>query len=154
MIMLNGVIEHLHDSPRNLLNELLSLAKPEGLLFVTVPNAVNIRKRIHVLFGKTNYPFFEGFYWYPHHWTGHVREYVRNDLVELSKYLNLEILEIRGCDHMLEKLPTAVRPAYLFLTRIFTGWKDCWLLVARKKPDWEPKVTLPEDELARLLKKM
>jgi SAM-dependent methyltransferase len=54
MIMLHDVLEHLHDSPRDLLNDLLELAKPKGLLFVTVPNAVNIRKRIDVLFGRTN----------------------------------------------------------------------------------------------------
>ena len=59
MIMLHDVLEHLHDSPRDLLNDLLELAKPEGLLFVTVPNAVNIRKRIDVLRGKTNLPSFE-----------------------------------------------------------------------------------------------
>jgi SAM-dependent methyltransferase len=153
MIMLHDVLEHLHDSPRDLLNDLLELAKPEGLLFVTVPNAVNIRKRVDVLFGKTNLPRFEGYYWYPGSWRGHIREYVRDDLVKLSEYLNLEVVELRGCDHMLESLPVAVRPAYLCVTGILTGWKDSWLLVARKRRGWGPKKTLPQDELARILAK-
>jgi len=153
MVMLHDVLEHLHDSPRDLLNDLLELVRPEGLLFVTVPNAVNIRKRIDVLFGRTNLPGFEGYYWYPGRWRGHVREYVRDDLVKLSEYLNLEVLELRGCDHILEKLPLAVRPIYLFVTGIFTGWKDSWLLVARKRKDWVLRKALPQDQLFRILGK-
>jgi SAM-dependent methyltransferase len=154
MIMLHDVLEHLHDSPRDLLNDLLDIAKPKGLLFVTVPNAVNIRKRIDVLLGKTNLPRFESYYWYPGSWRGHIREYVQNDLVTLSDYLNLEVLELRGCDHMLQKLPRSIRPAYLLLTRIFPGWKDSWLLVARKKKSWSVKKTLPQNELAGILGKI
>ena len=153
MIMLHDVLEHLHDSPRDLLNDLLELAKPNGLLFVTVPNAVNIRKRIDVLFGRTNLPRFEGYYWYPGSWRGHIREYVRNDLVTLFEYLNLEVLELRGCDHMLQKLPSSIRPAYLLVTNIFRGWKDSWLLVARKRQGWSVKKTLPQNVLARILAK-
>lgn len=151
MIMLHDVLEHLHDSPRDLLNDLLELAKPDGLLFVTVPNAVNIRKRIDVLFGKTNLPRFEVYYWYPGPWRGHIREYVRNDLIKLSEYLSLEALELRGCDHMLNKLPSSIRPTYLLVTNVFPGWKDSWLLVAKKKLGWSAKKTLPQNELARVL---
>lgn len=151
LVMLNNVLEHLHDSPRDLLNDLLELAKPEGLLLVTVPNAVNIRKRIDVVLGRTNLPRFEGYYWYPDSWRGHIREYVKDDLVKLSKYLNLDVLELRGCDHMLWKLPAAVRYVYLFLTSIFTNIKDSWLLVARKKQGWVVRKTLPQNELAQIL---
>lgn len=62
MIMMHDVLEHLHNSPRDLLNDLLELAKPEAYLFITVPNAVNIRKRIAVLFGRTNLARFRGYY--------------------------------------------------------------------------------------------
>jgi hypothetical protein len=130
---------------------LLELAKPEGLLFITVPNAVNIRKRLNVLFGETNFPGFEGYYWYPGVWRGHVREYVRNDLKKLSEYLDLEVLELRACDQMLQKVPASLRPVYLFATKLFDGWKDSWLLVARKKAGWSPRRTLPNNELAKIL---
>ena len=153
MIMINDVIEHLHDSPRELFNDLLEFLKPEGLLLVTVPNAVNIRKRIDVFFGKTNLPHFEGYYFYPGSWRGHIREYVKDDLFKLSEYLNLEVLELRSCDHMLQKLPNSIRPAYLLVTSIFRGWKDSWLLVARKRQGWMSRKTLPQDELARILGK-
>jgi 2-polyprenyl-3-methyl-5-hydroxy-6-metoxy-1,4-benzoquinol methylase len=151
MVMLQDIVEHLHDSPRLLLNDLLELVKPNGLLFVTVPNAVNIRKRIDVLFGRTNLPPFDSFYWDPGSWRGHVREYVRNDLARLAEYLDLDVLELRGCDHMLEKVPRSLLPAYLLVTRSLRGWKDSWLLVARKKQNWSPKRTVPRDKLARNL---
>lgn len=153
MIMLLDVLEHLHDSPRDLLNDLLELTKPDGLLLVTVPNAVNVRKRISVLFGKTNLPGFEGFYWYPGAWRGHVREYVRDDLVLLSRYLNLDVLELRSCDFMLGKLPTGLRSAYVLATNLFRGFKDSWLLVSRKRQHWEPKKTVQKDELYKILRK-
>ena len=120
MLMMHDVLEHLHDSPRNLLNNLLALVKPEGLLFVTVPNAVNIRKRIRVVLGKTNLPNFDHYYWHPDPWRGHVREYT-------------------SCHHMLQKVPPVILPLYLTLTSIFSGWRDSWMLVAKKKNNLVPK---------------
>src|SRR5439155_20303965 len=139
MVSLHDVLEHLHDSPRDLLNDLLETVKPDGLLFVTVPNLVTIKRRIRVLFGASNLPLFDDYDWYPGPWRGHVREYVYDDLVQLCKNLNLEILELRGCDNYLWKLPSGLRPLYSLVTKLFPGWKDTWLLVAKKKPGWVPK---------------
>lgn len=140
MIMLHDVLEHLHSSPRGLLNDLCKLLKADGLLFVTVPNAVNIRKRISVLKGETNLPPYEAYYWYPGEWRGHVREYVKNDLVLLSYYLGLQTLELTSCHHMIHLVPSLVRPAFSALTKMFPGWRDTWLLIARKPYNWTPQV--------------
>lgn len=153
MIMLNDVLEHLHNSPRNILNDLLELTKTDGLLFVTVPNIVNIRKRIDVLFGKTNLASYESYYWYPGPWRGHVREYAKKDLIKLSEYLGLDILELHGCDHMLHRLHRSMRPLYLVVTKVFDGLKDTWILVARKRKDWKPRKELPPGGLAGILRK-
>jgi SAM-dependent methyltransferase len=151
MVMLHDVLEHLRVSPRELLNDLLELANAHGLLFVTVPNAANIRKRIAVLTGKTNLPPYDGYYWSPVPWRGHVRKYVKDDLMKLAGYLDLEVLELRGCDHMLSRLSGAARPAYILLTGIFNAWKDSWLLVARKKSGWAPRKSLSPEEHERIL---
>lgn len=151
-VMLLDVLEHLHDSPRELLNDLLELVSPEGLLILTVPNAANLRKRVSVLTGGTNMQRFGGFYWYPGQWRGHVREYVREDLERMCDYLNLEILELRGCDHMVDaKLRGLARPMYLALTAALNSCKDTWLLVARKRPGWTATRSLPAHELAAVL---
>lgn len=151
MVMLHDVLEHMHDSPRALLNDLLELAKPEGLLFVTVPNQVNIKKRLEVLAGRTNLTAYETFYWSDIPWRGHVREYVRDDLVKLAAYLGLDILELRGVDHMLQKIPAPARAAYLAATFFFNGWKDSWLLVARKPRGWTARRTLSPEEKREIL---
>ena len=154
MLMMQDVLEHLHNSPRCLVNNLLELVKPGGLFFATVPNAVNIRKRISVLFGRTNLPNFDLFYWYPDPWRGHVREYTKTDLQRLVTFLALEILELRGCHHMLEVLPRFVRPIYTSVTLLFPAWRDTWLLVARKPKNWLPVRTLPPEQFAKIMKQL
>jgi SAM-dependent methyltransferase len=147
------VVEHLHNSPRVILNDLLTLAKPEGLILITVPSAVNIRKRIDVLRGKTNLPRYAGYYWYPDPWRGHIREYCKDDLRMLAEYLDLEIVELRSCDHMLEAISAKLHPIYLLITDVFRGWKDSWTLLAKKRPNWTPKKSLPREELEKILGK-
>jgi 2-polyprenyl-3-methyl-5-hydroxy-6-metoxy-1,4-benzoquinol methylase len=142
MVVLNDVVEHLHDSPRELLNDLLELVAPNGLMLITVPNAGNIRKRLALLCGGTNYQRFDTYYWYPGKWRGHVREYVKSDLLRLSDYLNVEVLELHGCDQMLSGLAGLPRAVYLGVTNVLKGWKDTWILVARKRPGWMPRKDL------------
>ena len=141
MIMLNDVLEHLHESPKDILLSLLDLLKDDGILFITVPNAGNIKKRIILLTGGTNLGSFEKYYWYPGLWRGHIREYVYKDLINLSIFLDLDVELIDGCDHMLENVPPWLIPLYKFVTRFFPKWKDSWVLVARKKPEWSPLLT-------------
>ena len=141
MIMLNDVLEHLHESPKDILLSLVDLLKDDGILFITVPNAGNIKKRIILLTGGTNLGSFEKYYWYPGLWRGHIREYVYKDLINLSIFLDLDVELIDGCDHMLENVPPWLIPLYKFVTRFFPKWKDSWVLVARKKPEWSPLLT-------------
>lgn len=151
MVMMHDVLEHIHDSPRELLNDLMEMTTPEGLLFITVPNQVNIRKRIRVLTGRTNLTAYETFYWSDIPWRGHVREYVRDDLVKLAGYMGLDVLELRAVDHMLQKVPRAARAPYLLATAVFNAWKDSWLLVARKKPGWSARRRLTPLEQQEIL---
>ena len=151
MMMMHDVLEHIHDSPRELMNDLLERTTPEGLMFVTVPNQANIKKRVEVLLGRTNLSAYETFYWSDIPWRGHIREYVRDDLEKMAAYLNLEILELRGVDHMLQKLPPAARTPYLLVTKLFNNWKDTWLMVARKKKGWQPRRSLTPAEQRSML---
>lgn len=143
MVILNDVMEHLHDSPKELLNDLLELVTPMGLMLITVPNAGNIRKRLALLSGGTNYPQYDYFYWNAGQWRGHVREYVKEDLIRLSEYLDLEVLELRGCDRMLTRVPRPWRRIYVTATNAMKGLKDTWTLVARKRLGWKPQRELP-----------
>ena len=151
LVMLCDVLEHFHDSPRFLLHELLRVLKPEGYLFILVPHAANIRKRIDLLRGKTNLPDFETFFW-SQPFRGHVREYVKDDLLQLSSLMGLEITELKSCHNMLGKLNRPLRPLYLAVTTIFPSWRDTWILMARKPQDWTPKPPLPKEQFYRLFR--
>src|SRR3989449_30246 len=131
-------------------SNILDLVRPGGMLFVTVPNAVNLLKRAKVLFGRTNLPSFEGFYWYPNSWRGHVREYTKGDLEQLCDFLDLEVLELHGVHHMLHAIPGPLKPMWIALTGLVRGGRDSWSLVARKHPDWSPRA-LSRDGIYRRL---
>jgi SAM-dependent methyltransferase len=151
MVMLHAVLDHLHDSPRELMNSLVEFIKPGGYLFITLPNAVNIRKRLAVMRGKTNMPSYESYYWYPGSWRGHIREYVRDDLEKLTKYLNMDLVELGGCHTMIGRVPSVIRPIYAGLTAIFPGWRDSWSLVAQKPRDWKPNTTISDEHLQKIM---
>lgn len=136
MIVFTDIIEHLHDSPRDLLLQLLARLRPEGHLLVTVPNAVNLRKRLDVLRGRTNMSPFTGYYHSTPTWRGHVREYVADDLRQLADLLRLEVVELRGVHQLLWKIPRAGRGAFRALTVVIPGVRDSWLLLARKPAEW------------------
>ncbi|MEU6576010.1 methyltransferase domain-containing protein [Streptomyces sp. NPDC046805] len=150
LVMLHDVLEHLHDSPRDLLNGLLERVRNEGYLFVTVPNHVNLRKRLDVLRGRTSHPQFELYYWYPGNWRGHVREYTEGDCVGLAKALGLKPREVRGAHHMLCKVPPRFRRAYLAASRFMPSTRDTWSMVAQKPPGWVAKPELDDTEFREL----
>jgi len=79
-------IEHLHCSPRLLLESALRVLKPGGTMLLEVPNAANVRKRLALLRGATNYGPYNDFY-YSDPFVGHVREYTVGDLQQLATNL-------------------------------------------------------------------
>jgi hypothetical protein len=137
----------------DMVNDLAELIVPNGLLFITVPSAVNIKKRIEVLMGKTNLPDYAGYYWSPGPWRGHIREYAKNDLKELAEYIGFEVEELHGCHHMLHVVPKPILPIYLSLTKLVPDFRDSWLLVARKPVGWEAKRKLSDSEYAQIIGK-
>jgi len=99
-ISIFGVIEHLHSSPKKLLGRLWNALKPNGKMVVTVPNAVNLRKRLSVPFGRSNYPSFKTF-WNADIWRGHVREYTVEELYQIATSLRCRRVRVFGRNDML-----------------------------------------------------
>jgi SAM-dependent methyltransferase len=77
-------LEHLDRLPKILLRSAVRIVKPGGTLLIEVPNAANLRKRLGLLFGHTNYaPFQEYSDSPPYHY--HIREYTVGDLSQLAQ---------------------------------------------------------------------
>jgi hypothetical protein len=136
-----------------MVESLLALLKPGGMLMLTVPNAASILKRLRLLRGKTNMPDFGYFYWSGPPWRGHVREYVRDDLQRLARYAALQIAELRGVDTIL--MPASVQrnqALWNAMTAPMTGLRSSWLMLAIKAPGSAPMVEPPDEPMLRFWK--
>lgn len=150
MVMMNDVLEHIADSPRELLLDLVNSLKTSGYLFIYVPNLANIRKRLDLLRGRTNLPRFDLYYWYQGPWRGPRREYVRDDLLRMTRHLGLELASLHTVHHMLHRVPKIAKPLYQLATSAFPDWRDTWVLLARKPAGWTPKRSLTDSEFGSI----
>jgi SAM-dependent methyltransferase len=79
-------MEHWHHSPKRLFKQAYDLLEPRGLFILSVPNCINLRKRITIPFGWGQWSPMES--WYEEEkFRGHVREpniydlnYIANDM--------------------------------------------------------------------------
>lgn len=90
--------EHLHHSPKALLEGASNVLKQGGIFYLEVPNAVNLLKRLKVLAGKTNYCPYVG-YFNSIKFCGHVREYSVQGLQYLAAQSNFREYTIYGRNH-------------------------------------------------------
>jgi SAM-dependent methyltransferase len=88
-------IEHWHHSPRRAFQEAYRVLRPGGVVFIGAPNAVNLRKRVAVPLGRSNWSRFDDWY-YPDEFCGHVREPVLADLLRLVDDLGFECPRVWG----------------------------------------------------------
>jgi SAM-dependent methyltransferase len=88
-------MEHWHHSPKQLLSEVRRVLTPGGRLVIGVPNAVNLRKRLSVPLGKTNWSRFEDWYEEPVFY-GHVREPTVGDLNRIASDMGLSEWHVVG----------------------------------------------------------
>lgn len=95
LITSHDSMEHWHNSPKNMFHTLWGNISPSGLLWIGVPNCVNLRKRITVPFGYGKWSAMEDWYEKPE-FRGHVREPDVADLKYISEDLGASRYEIIG----------------------------------------------------------
>ena len=145
VVTIFDVIEHLHESPRDILNAAGVHLKPGGVLAITMPNSVNLRKRIDVLRGRSNYPAVDQFFLSYDGWRGHVREYTLAETAHICRLAGFEVLSatsFEGNAHdRLRGLPLRL---FLALVRMAPGLASGLLVVARRPAGWTPVQPDPE----------
>lgn len=95
MIVSHDSMEHWHNSPKRLFHDLWQKLTPTGLIWIGVPNCVNLRKRITTPFGYNKWSQMSD--WYePSVFRGHVREPDVGDLRYIAKDLGASRVEIKG----------------------------------------------------------
>jgi SAM-dependent methyltransferase len=88
-------LEHWHHSPKRVLHNMFASLVPGGLFIVSVPNCVNLRKRITVPLGYGRWSPIESWYDTPV-FRGHVREPDTKDLRYIARDLGLTNVKILG----------------------------------------------------------
>jgi SAM-dependent methyltransferase len=112
-----AVIEHFHNSPASLFGNIRRALKPKGKFIFSCPNSVNLRKRLAVLLGRSNYAPVQQI-WESPRYHGHVREPNLAEMVwmaEQSKFKVLKTLGMNGAGVQNYGLITAIVDPFLRL---------------------------------------
>ena len=138
IVTIFNVIEHLHESPRDILNFAGKYLKTGGLLLVGMPNSVNLRKRLSVLRGQSNYTPAQGFYENDGPWRGHVREYTFEETWVLVEWSGFHLVHKQTYHAMLNRrLPNPLlRAVFKGLCIPAPGFRDSILVGALKPEGW------------------
>lgn len=88
-------MEHWHASPRRLLRDVRRCLKPGGWFVMSVPNAVDLKKRVDTLLGTAQWSSIRE--WYESDvFRGHVREPTIPDLKHIARDMGLSGVRIFG----------------------------------------------------------
>lgn len=136
-----AVMEHLHSSPKYILNTIGEFLVDDGILVISVPNSVALYQRLKVLFGYSNYPRIDLFYNSIGNWRGHVREYTLDELVYVVNKNNFKILTAQNFDTIsYKKFIPPMRWFYNFLVKLIPKSGSVNLVIAKKPSNWKPKL--------------
>lgn len=149
VVLLIDIIEHLHGSPRDLINSAVSALKQGGLLIIETPNSLNLKNRINVLLGKSNQVDANFIFWNVGDYRSHFREYTNSELFNILNNYNLVDLNIEtvnmqteiaylSIDKMMDKIVILL---YMTLSGIYPSFKDTLIASGKKPKDWKPVIT-------------
>jgi SAM-dependent methyltransferase len=141
VILMVNVIEHLHESPRKFLNSAGSYLREGGLFVVVMPNSVNLRKRLAVAMGRSNYTPARGFFENDGVWRGHVREYTLRETSQILEWAGFDVLKRQTFHGMVkQRLGNPVlRLLFQAVCLPVPGFRDTLLVAARKPVGWTPR---------------
>lgn len=127
IIICAEVIEHLYTSPTKLFCNLYQILNPEGILIIQTPNAVALRKRLKMLFGKNPFEMLRENLNNP----GHFREFTLAELKKIGTQQNFT-LEKMIIDEYFE-YPSSLSKIYRkFKKLIPANWRSGITIVFKK----------------------
>jgi SAM-dependent methyltransferase len=92
VVTILGVIEHLHGTPRLCLQEINRVLTQNGKLIIDTLNSVNLKKRMKVFGGRSNYPNIHSFYYSDYPYRSHIREYTMNELDAICRWSGFKVI--------------------------------------------------------------
>ena len=79
-----NTLEHLHESPKQVMSEIYRVLKPGGICVLGLPNLTALYKRVRFVIGGTCMPKFD-YWWESLPWRGHVREAAPGEVSQILK---------------------------------------------------------------------
>ena len=99
-VIFSEVLEHIYESPVQILKELYRILKPNGVLILTTPNVMKLENKIKFFLHINIYQDIERFCYSPRYYL-HFREYTEKDIkILLKKYLNFRDLTFYYFDYV------------------------------------------------------
>jgi 2-polyprenyl-3-methyl-5-hydroxy-6-metoxy-1,4-benzoquinol methylase len=146
VVLMIDILEHLVGSPRDLLNYGISMLKPNGIIIIEVPNTVNLKNRITVLFGKSNQVSAKCIFWTVGKYRSHFREYTKPELKEIMSNLKLKNIEVQllniGTEITYQSTKQIPKKIAIFLYRFISGtypnFRDTIIISGKKPKEWVP----------------
>ncbi|MEO8413246.1 MAG: class I SAM-dependent methyltransferase [Ginsengibacter sp.] len=127
------VIEHLHLDLDLIYFQLNKLTKTGGIVLIQTPNAVPLKKRVAMLFGKNPFEMIRPEY--RPGYGGHVREFTMSELNDYAKRNGFEVVE-KYCENYFDYSHSRKAKLYFMASKLFpASWKDGIMLVLRKVSD-------------------
>lgn len=142
VVLLIDVIEHLHGSPRELLNYSIASLKPGGLLLIETPNAVSLLKRLKMLCGKSSHISANFLYWNIGEYRSHIREYTLSELKEILPYHYLDSIDSKminlGTFEGLNFPINVIVKTCKLISGLYPNFRDTILVAGKKPKNWHP----------------
>lgn len=128
LIICAEVMEHLYSSPVILLQNFYNSLKSNGVLMIQTPNAVALKNRIKLLFGKNPYDIPRENVKNP----GHFREYTVKELADIAQKAGFELQEIITDEYF--ENPSIKSKIYRSLKTIIPASLKSGITIILKKP--------------------
>jgi SAM-dependent methyltransferase len=140
-----NTIEHIPCSPKHLLKEIYRVLKNGGVAFISEPNVAVLGRRLSFLMkGKSPYWDIKNFFeTEPGYFTGHYREYTRQELQYMMESVGLKIIDsgyydleyykwLAGCHELGIMRRMIERLFFRPIRRVFPPLQSQAFVVARK----------------------
>ena len=136
-IVFSEVLEHVYDSPLEILKEFKRILHLDGHLLLTTPNVMRIENKIKFLL---NINIYQDIYRYTYspRYALHFREYSKRDLkILLEDYLGYSIVRFTMFDYAGGRTSTRrfIQRCLHLINILLPMYKGCMIAIARNGPD-------------------
>lgn len=133
--LLTGVIEHLHGSPRHVLQSIRAQLLPHGALIVEVPNIAALLNRLRLLRGRSPLENYAMYFHSRYPYDGHSREMTLQEMRYALEESGFEVSRISGYDYTASVGVAGVVMAIRRLLLPMPSLAESIIAIAHVRPD-------------------